>query len=91
MWTAVRLAALTKPDGRKGWIRDAPQVLLVSIVALPFVLPPALLVLVGLGAFYLLELLLVLPLKAGRALRSAMTKQEPRKDVSVPTFDWNTS
>ncbi len=57
----------------------------------PFVLPPALLVLVGLGAFYLLELLLVLPLKAGRALRSAMTKQEPRKDVSVPTFDWNTS
>ena len=91
MWTAVRLAALTKPDGRKGWIRDAPQVLLVSIVALPFVLPPALLVLVGLGAFYLLELLLVLPLKAGRALRSAMTKQEPRKNVSVPTFDWNTS
>lgn len=91
MWTAVRLAALTKPDGRKGWIRDAPQVLLVSIVALPFVLPPALLVLVGLGAFYLLELLLVLPLKAGRAVRSSLTKQEPRKDVSVPTFDWNTS
>ncbi len=54
-------------------------------------LPPALLVLVGSGAFYVLELLMVLPLKAGRSARKAVTKEEPRKEVSVPTFEWNTS
>ncbi len=91
MWTAVRWAALTKPDGRRGWLGDAPQVLLVTVVALPFVLPPALLVLVGSGAFYVLELLMVLPLKAGRSVKKAVTKEEPRKEVSVPTFEWNTS
>lgn len=91
MWAAVRWAALTKRDGRRGWLRDAPQVFLVTAVALPFVLPPALVVLVGLGAFFVLELLLVLPLKAGRALKRLLTKREPRKEVSVPTFDWNTS
>lgn len=91
MWAAVRWAALTKPDGRRGWLRDAPQVLLVTAVALPLVLPPALLVLVGLGAFFVLELLLVPPLKAGRAAKRTLTKEEPRKDVSVPTFDWSAS
>ena len=38
MWTAVRWAGLTKPDGRRQWLRDAPQVLLVTVVALPFLL-----------------------------------------------------
>ena len=91
MWTAVRWAALTKRDGREGWIRDAPQVLLVTVVASPFVIPPAIVVLVGLALFYVLEMLCVLPLKAGRAIGRAMTKQESRKEVAVPTFDWNTS
>jgi hypothetical protein len=89
MWGAVRWAALMKPDGRVGWLHDGPLVLLVTIVALPFVLLPALLVLVALGAFFLLELLLVLPLKAGRALKAAVTKREPTKEVPVPTFEWN--
>ena len=88
MWTAVRWAALTKEDGRPGWLRDAPKVLLVTIVALPFVLPPAILVMLGLAAFYILELLLVLPLKLGRATRAAVTKQEPRKEVSIPQLEW---
>lgn len=91
MWAAVRWAALLKPGGQKGWLRDAPEVLLITAVALPLVLPPAILVGIGLGVFYLLELLLVLPLKAGRALRPAATKQEPPKRVAVPTFDWSTS
>jgi Protein of unknown function (DUF1353) len=91
MWGAVRWAALFKPDGRKGWLRDAPKVLLVTIVAVPVVLPPAILVIVSLGVFYVLEMLLVLPLKVGRALRMKATKNEPRKAVAVPTFDWSSS
>ena len=91
MWGAVRWAALMKSDGRVGWLRDAPRVALVTIVALPFVLPPALLVLVALGAFFLLELMLVVSLKVGRAFKAAVTKKEPRKEIVVPRFDWNTA
>ena len=91
MWGAVRWAALMKSDGRAGWLRDAPRVALVTIVALPFVLPPALLVLVALGAFFLLELMLVVSLKVGRAFKAAVTKKEPRKEIVVPRFDWNTA
>lgn len=91
MWTAVRWAALTKPDGRRGWWRDAPRVLLVTIVALPFALPPALVVLVGLAGFYVLELLALVMLAIGRAFRRGVTKQEPRKELSMPSFEWSAS
>jgi hypothetical protein len=91
MWTAVRWAALTKPDGRRGWWKDAPRVLLVTVVALPFALPPALVVLVGLAGFYLLEMLALVPLAIGRIFRRTVTKQEPRKEISMPTFEWRTS
>jgi Protein of unknown function (DUF1353) len=91
MWTAVRWAALTKPDGRRGWWKDAPRVLLVTIVALPFALPPALVVLLGLAGFYVLEMLALVPLAIGRTFRRRVTKQEPRKEISVPTFEWSTS
>jgi hypothetical protein len=91
MWTAVRWAALTKPDGRRGWLADAPRVLLVSIVALPFALPPALVVLLGLAGFYVLEMIALAGLAIGRSLRRAVTKQEPRKELSMPSFEWSTS
>jgi hypothetical protein len=53
MWAAVRWGALfTRKNGSKGWLKDAPMVLLISSLALPFALltgmatVPALLVLV---------------------------------------------
>jgi hypothetical protein len=89
MGAAVAMGSLVKPDGRDGWLRDAPLVLLVTIVALPFVLPPALFVVVALCAFFVLEWLLVVPLKVGRAVKATVTRKAPRKEVAVPTFDWN--
>ncbi len=91
MWTAVRWAALTKPDGRRDWLADAPRVLLVSVVALPFALPPALIVLLGLAGFYVLEMIAVAALAIGRTIRRAFTKREPRKELAMPSFDWSTS
>lgn len=89
MWTAVRWAALTKRDGRKGWWRDAPQVLLVSIIAAPFVLPAVLVVLVSLAAFYVVEWIVYLPLRITRGVKASVSKEPPRKKVPPPTFDWN--
>ena len=91
MWAAVRWAALTKRDGREQWLLDAPRVLLVTLVALPFVLPPAILVLLGLAGFYLAELLAAGALTIGRAVKRSLTKEEPRKEVPMPSFDWSTS
>lgn len=55
VWTGVRWGALFNPARRPGWRRDAPLVLLISLVAAPIVLPASIfavggrLVLRGLG------------------------------------------
>lgn len=39
MWAAVRWGSLlTRPGGHEGWLKDAPAVLALTVVALPFVL-----------------------------------------------------
>jgi hypothetical protein len=58
MWAAVRWAALIRPGGRSGWLRDAPAVLLFTIIGAVFVLPPALLIVPALLAFSVLEWLM---------------------------------
>ncbi|MGH9156080.1 MAG: DUF1353 domain-containing protein [Acidimicrobiales bacterium] len=86
MWAAVRWGALMKPGGRTGWLKEAWRVLLVSAVALPIVLPPAVLILVSLAAFFVLETVLWVPLKL-----AALVKQRrnmPVKEVNTPTFEW---
>ncbi len=71
MWAAVRWGALLKPGGRKGWLKEAPRVLLVTAVALPIVLPPAVLVAAALFLFYLVELIVWVPLKAVERVKAA--------------------
>jgi len=90
MWAAVRWGALMKPGGTKRWWRELPRVLLVSIVALPFVLPAALVILVSLAAFLVLEAVLWLPLKATEYLRKRFGKRPAAevKQVNPPTFEW---
>lgn len=56
MWAAVRLGSLTDADGRPGWWRDAPAVLLVLLAALPVVTLPALAIALGFVVYELLEL-----------------------------------
>ena len=43
-WTGVRWGALANPARRAGWAKDAPLVLGISLLALPFLLLPALFV-----------------------------------------------
>ncbi len=79
MWAAVRWGALTKPDARKDWWKESWRVVLVTLVALPIVLPPAVLIVIALLLFYLLELLFWVPLRIAHAIR-------PRKNVNLPRF-----
>lgn len=86
MWAAVRLGALTNPAGRKKWWREAWRVGLVSIVALPVVAPAATVIVMTLLVFYLVELLVWIPLKAGHARRER--RRQPAKKVNLPALRW---
>jgi hypothetical protein len=69
MWGAVRIASLTDPGGRPGWLRDLPAVLLVLVAALPVVALPAVAILVGLAVFAVQEFLVYGVLLLVRAVR----------------------
>jgi hypothetical protein len=87
MWTAVRWAALFKPRGRIGWWRESWRVILATLVALPIVLPPAILVVVAWAAFFVLELLAWLLIEAGSRARAVVQKDRPRKEIVLPRLD----
>lgn len=80
MWAAVRWGALLKKRGLEGWWRESWRVLLFTLIALPIVVPPAIVILISLGAFYVLELLVWAPLKL-----KSMTQRRPSKKVVAPS------
>ena len=86
MWAAVRIGALVKPGGRKDWLRDSWRVFPLALLALPIVGPPALLILVALVVFYLVELLVYVPLKlfGGKA---RARQAPPARDVNTPELE----
>jgi hypothetical protein len=90
MWGAVRWGALVKPGGRRRWLHEAPRVLLVTIVALPFVLPAALVILASLAAFLVLEAIVWVPLKltAAAKVRLGHRPAGEVKQVNAPAFEW---
>jgi hypothetical protein len=91
MWTAVRWAALFKPRGRKGWLREAARVMLFSVVALPFVVPPAAVILVALAAFNLVELVVWIPLRLAASAATRARGAPGPKQVNLPSFEWKTT
>jgi hypothetical protein len=91
MWTAVRWAALFKPRGRTRWLRESWRVVLFTLVAAPFVLPPALLILIALLAFYVLELLAWVAIEVGSAARARVQRDRLRKEVILPQLDLSTT
>jgi hypothetical protein len=91
MWAAVRWGALAKPHGRKRWLRESWRVLAFTLIAAPFVLPPAVLILVALLAFYVLELVFWVVIALGSAVRARVQKTEPRKEVILPQLDLSTT
>jgi hypothetical protein len=87
LWGAVRIGALVKPGGRRGWLRQAVPLLLVSIVALPIVLPPAVLAGLALVVFLAVEAIVWVPLK----LVEIVKRQTPGarvKEVNPPGLTW---
>jgi hypothetical protein len=87
MWAGVRWGALCKRGGWRGWWREAWRVLLVTIVALPIVLPPAVMVVAALALFSLVEAVLWVPLKLAETLKRALGQPAP-KQVNPPNFEW---
>jgi len=89
MWGAVRLGALTKPNGRRRWLRESWLVFPLALIALPIVLPPAILVLLSLLVFFVVEFIVYLPLRIVRAVRQA--RDLPAKEVNAPSLSWKTT
>jgi hypothetical protein len=92
MWTAVRWAALAhiSKGAAKGWWRDAPGVLLFTLLALPIVAPPAALILIALTLFYFYEVIIFAALWIGRTFQ-AMVGHEPVKELNPPGFSLKSS
>ena len=88
MWGAVRLGALTKPEGTKRWLRDSWQVFPLALLALSIVGPPAIVVLLALTVFFVVEFIAYLPLRIVRAIRQS--RNLPAKEVNAPMLNWTT-
>ena len=86
MWAAVRLGALTNPAGRKKWWTEAWRVALIAALALPIVAPAAALIVITLLVFYLVELVVWIPLEVARVIRER--RHRPAKKVNRPTLRW---
>lgn len=85
MWSAVRWGALMKPGGRKGWLGDSWRVLLMSIIGLPIVAPPAIIIGLAFILWTVLEFVFWVPLKLNRLLRKLLDK--PTKRVVDPKIN----
>ena len=66
--------------------KEAWRVALVTIVALPIVAPAAAVIIVTLPVFYLVELLVWLPLRFTHAVRTRW--HQPAKRVNRPALCW---
>jgi hypothetical protein len=63
MWTGVRWGALTDPPRRAGWILSAPGVLVITALAAPVVVPPAVLVALALTVYGFVEGIVSAPIR----------------------------
>jgi hypothetical protein len=82
MWAAVRWAALLKPRGLQGAWRELPRMLLVTLLALPLVLPPAVLIVAALLVYQVMEWIAWVPLKLGAVIKDR--RGQPRKELVDP-------
>ena len=83
----MRWGALLKPGGRKGWLREARRLLLVTALALPIVVPPALVVGAALVLFNLVECVIWVPLKAVEIVKRRTADGTPKEAVA-PHLTW---
>lgn len=86
MWAAVRWGALATPRGREGWHRDAAAVVPISVLVLAVLAPAIAVIALTLVAWYLVEMLLWLPLSIAHRIRRA--RRVPAKRVNRPRLEF---
>lgn len=86
MWAGVRWGALTTADGRKHWWLDAPKVIPITLCVLPILTPAVLLILLTLLIWYVLEIVLWLPLRVFADMKRK--RNRPAKRVNKPEFSF---
>jgi Protein of unknown function (DUF1353) len=88
LWAAVRLGAVVKEGGTKHWWRESWRVFLVALMALPVVLPPAILIVAALVIFYVFELIAWAALEIVAAIQSSLLRRTDVKEVNLPHLRW---
>lgn len=90
MWSAVRWASLKNRAAwsESGLLLDLPRMLFFSLVAAPIVVPPAVLILVALVAWLVVESLFWVPLKLVELTKRRFFPELRRKQVNAPTLEW---
>jgi hypothetical protein len=79
MWAAVRWGALKKPGGKQGWTKEALRVVVLTVLALPIVGPPAVAIAVALALFYVVERVIWAALKLVALSRRLRGKPEGKR------------
>ncbi len=90
MWAAVRWGALVKKDGRDGWLKESPRVILITVLAAPILFPPALLVVGALVLFWSIEWIVYVPLKFVEKSKTRPGQPTP-KQANRPHFPWKSA
>jgi hypothetical protein len=88
LWAAVRVGALVKEGGTEHWWRESWRVLLVALVALPVILPPAVLIVIALVLFYIFELIAWVALGFVAWIQTTFLKRTDVKQVNAPHLTW---
>ena len=86
MWAAVRWGALGTADGRKHWLEDAPKVIPITVCVLPLLTPAALVIMLTLLVWYMLEVVVWLPLSLVASVRKR--RNRPSKRVNWPELSF---
>lgn len=91
MWAGVRWGSVTqfRTGGLHNWWRDAPAVLVISIVALPVLLVPAVSITLSYLLFLVYEVTAWAILNLGRLAKRA-TGRTPEKQLNRPRFSSHT-
>jgi hypothetical protein len=86
MWGAVRIGALKTARDRRQWLGTGLQVLLLAVIALPVIGPPAVTIVVGLALFYVFEMITAGILAVAGLVRRIGGK--PAKPVNTPKLSF---
>lgn len=87
MWAAVRLGALPTANGRRGWLRDAPKVVVIALPLGVLLLPAAIVVFLTLVAWELIE---VVAWPVLWLIAKAQGRKPSTKRVNPPHLTWKT-